>query len=135
MKPAAAGLYVHFPFCRRKCPYCHFFSLPAETAEIRSRVEAWRKGIAAEAALFSSGRSVAGSAVHETPLVFDTLYLGGGTPSLADPGDVARLKDDLAARLPCSCSNSPGGQSLRAEKRREAIRTGSADGSGPASPA
>ena len=100
MKPAAAGLYVHFPFCRRKCPYCHFFSLPAETAEIRSRVEAWRKGIAAEAALFSSGRSVAGSAVHETPLVFDTLYLGGGTPSLADPGDVARLKDDLAGRLP-----------------------------------
>ena len=97
MKPFKAGLYVHFPFCRRKCPYCHFYSIPVEPTTDRSRIEHWRNGIAAEAERFASGPD---SEIFGNSLEFDTLYLGGGTPSLAEPDDIARLRDDLADRLP-----------------------------------
>jgi oxygen-independent coproporphyrinogen-3 oxidase len=82
--PEKAGLYVHVPFCRRKCPYCHFASaLPRE-----GEWEIWRKGIEREAVL----RSRPG-------LEFDTLYLGGGTPSLLAPADVSGLMEALGRHL------------------------------------
>jgi len=80
----AAGLYVHIPFCRRKCPYCHFASAPPRPGEWA----AWRDGIGREAAL----RSGLG-------LAFDTLYAGGGTPSLLSPAGVAGLVEALRRHL------------------------------------
>jgi oxygen-independent coproporphyrinogen-3 oxidase len=75
------GLYIHFPFCAAKCPYCHFASEVLTEAGKR----AWREGIAREAGVaLPSGRT------------FDTLYLGGGTPSLLDPDEVARLRELIA---------------------------------------
>jgi oxygen-independent coproporphyrinogen-3 oxidase len=62
-----AGLYVHVPFCVRKCPYCDFYSVSA-----LDLVPAWLEGLAREAALLAP--------VFPGP--FDTLYLGGGSPSL-----------------------------------------------------
>lgn len=97
MKPFKAGLYVHFPFCRRKCPYCHFYSIPVEPPADRSRIGSWRNGIVVEAGRFKAGP---GSEIGGNPLEFDTLYIGGGTPSLAAPDDFASLRDDLADRLP-----------------------------------
>ena len=81
MKPSGAGLYVHFPFCAAKCPYCHFYSVPPSVAGLRT----WLEGLAAEAA--------AASAAAGEGLRFDTLYIGGGSPSLLEPEDVARLRD------------------------------------------
>jgi oxygen-independent coproporphyrinogen III oxidase len=86
-RPDKAGLYVHFPFCRRKCPYCHF-------ASVLLREEGptvWREGLEREAALRS------GSGVE-----FDTLYIGGGTPSLLGPEDVAGLLELLGRYFPMS---------------------------------
>ncbi|MBW2096605.1 MAG: radical SAM protein, partial [Deltaproteobacteria bacterium] len=60
-----AGLYIHVPFCRSKCPYCDFYSL-ANT----SLIPKWLDAVKMEMALYK-GRFKA----------FDTLYLGGGTPS------------------------------------------------------
>ncbi|MCX6564977.1 MAG: coproporphyrinogen-III oxidase family protein [Candidatus Aminicenantes bacterium] len=97
MKSSKAGLYVHFPFCRRKCPYCHFYSIPVEPAVDRSRIGLWREGILAEAGRVASGP---GFETGGSSLEFETLYIGGGTPSLAAPDDIARLRDDLADRLP-----------------------------------
>lgn len=91
-----AGLYLHFPFCRRKCPYCHFASAAVDVHLLRSLVAAWRKGILAEAELFSAG--VTGPL--PPGLEFDTLYIGGGTPSLMTGEELAGLREDLAARLP-----------------------------------
>ncbi|MFO7733256.1 MAG: radical SAM family heme chaperone HemW [Candidatus Aminicenantes bacterium] len=74
-----AGLYVHFPFCRAKCPYCHFASVPHS----REKHRAWRAGLEAEASLRA-----------DPGLETDTLYIGGGTPSLLSPdevGDILRL--------------------------------------------
>jgi oxygen-independent coproporphyrinogen-3 oxidase len=83
-KPARAGLYVHFPFCRRKCPYCHFVSRIYDEKSFA----AWREGLALEA----SRRAGLG-------WEFDTLYLGGGTPSILSPSDVEDLRAMLAAHL------------------------------------
>jgi oxygen-independent coproporphyrinogen-3 oxidase len=79
-----AGLYIHFPFCAAKCPYCHFYSVPWSEAGVRT----WREGLDREAA-----------AVPADGLGFDTLYLGGGTPSLLGPDDVARITGTLRDRL------------------------------------
>lgn len=66
----APGLYVHVPFCVRKCPYCAFASGPG-----LARAGEWADGIRREAALRAdpSGRP------------FATLYVGGGTPSALPP--------------------------------------------------
>src|SRR2546426_1811128 len=75
---ASLGLYVHIPFCASRCPYCDFATAPARSA-LRSRylealeVEIRREGL-------NLGR----------PRVA-TLYVGGGTPSLLEPDEVARL--------------------------------------------
>jgi putative oxygen-independent coproporphyrinogen III oxidase len=72
------GLYIHFPFCSSKCPYCHFYSVVTNDAGLRT----WRDGLEKEAA-----------ASQNDGLRFDTLYLGGGTPSLLGPDEVACVRD------------------------------------------
>ncbi|MGI6387574.1 MAG: radical SAM family heme chaperone HemW [Desulfomonilia bacterium] len=69
------GLYIHFPFCRSKCGYCDFYSV-TETSLISSFLEA----LSMEAALY-----------REEFTAFDTVYLGGGTPSLMAPDQVEAL--------------------------------------------
>jgi oxygen-independent coproporphyrinogen III oxidase len=78
----AIGLYVHFPFCRSKCPYCHFASVPYRE-DLR---EHWFEGLEKEVA-------------RHAPAGFrvDTLYVGGGTPSLLGPRDLARMLEVLQA--------------------------------------
>ncbi len=65
------GLYIHVPFCRRKCPYCAFFSI-ASTSLVPRWMAAFREEVCRYKGRFDP---------------FDSLYLGGGTPSLLD-GDV-----------------------------------------------
>ena len=74
----ARALYIHWPFCLAKCPYCDFNS------HVRSGVDtaAW------EAALLADLRFEAELAAGE-PL--DSIFFGGGTPSLMPPELVARL--------------------------------------------
>jgi oxygen-independent coproporphyrinogen-3 oxidase len=62
------GLYLHVPFCRRKCAYCDFYSLSAREDTLPRYVTA----------VLEEARAYSG-------LAFDTLYLGGGTPSLLGP--------------------------------------------------
>jgi oxygen-independent coproporphyrinogen-3 oxidase len=61
-----AGLYIHIPFCARKCPYCDFYSVTDLALKPR-----FLKALIAEMKLVSHGG-----------LSFDTLYIGGGTPSV-----------------------------------------------------
>ena len=71
-----AGLYIHFPFCRSKCSYCHFYSVPYE----RPLFERFGRALAKEA--LRSARN---------DIRVDTLYIGGGTPSLLGPEDISRI--------------------------------------------
>ncbi len=80
-----AGLYVHFPFCLRKCDYCDFVSYPVGPR--RSTVQPYLSAVRAEAAARAgelAGRRVVG------------VYFGGGTPTTVDPSDLAALLRDLS---------------------------------------
>jgi putative oxygen-independent coproporphyrinogen III oxidase len=70
-----AGLYVHVPFCRQKCRYCDFYSIPST-----SLVTEWLHALYQEAMLYKD----------RFPF-FDTLYLGGGTPTLLTAENLAGL--------------------------------------------
>jgi oxygen-independent coproporphyrinogen-3 oxidase len=84
-RSSAAGIYVHLPYCASRCGYCGF----VVTTDTSSR-EAYFGALEKEAALLSPE---AGGAF------FDSIYLGGGTPSLAPPEDLARLLEALRARF------------------------------------
>ena len=78
------GLYVHIPFCPQRCPYCAFTILTGHTAWYDRYVEA----VCAE---MRSWQSLA----HQGPL--QTVFLGGGTPSLLDPVHVQQILDTATA--------------------------------------
>jgi oxygen-independent coproporphyrinogen-3 oxidase len=80
------SLYVHLPWCVRKCPYCDFNSYSGGDAAARRRyLEALIADLHREAA-FVSGR----------PLI--SVFLGGGTPSLFTPAEIGRILDETANR-------------------------------------
>lgn len=78
MKPNL-GIYLHIPFCRRKCLYCDFCSFPASTEELRA---------AYTDALCREVRSYRDAAHAYT---VDTVYIGGGTPSCLSVTETERL--------------------------------------------
>jgi len=73
------GLYVHIPFCRSKCPYCDFYS---ETES--SMISAWQSALEQEILLYR----------NRFP-TFDTLYIGGGTPTVLEGPVLLYLFDQL----------------------------------------
>lgn len=87
----APGLYVHIPFCRRICPYCDFAVTPLGGAEAGARrFEAYRKALLAELRLRAAMPPFGANAGNGLPPA-DTVYFGGGTPSLAPPGFFAEV--------------------------------------------
>lgn len=77
------GIYLHIPFCAKKCPYCDFFSVPyhKETAEVY--VGAILRNL---------------EAYHVADTV-DTIYFGGGTPSLLSVNQIYRILEGCANYL------------------------------------
>lgn len=75
------GLYVHWPFCASKCPYCDFNSHVASTID----QSAWLRAYLSE--LRRVGAETQGR-------VLDSIYFGGGTPSLMAPETVAAIIDE-----------------------------------------
>ena len=73
------GLYIHVPFCRGKCPYCDFYSTPA-----LSLVKAWLESLRKEALFYTDSFPA-----------FDSLYLGGGTPTILSDDAFKELIDFL----------------------------------------
>jgi len=71
-------LYLHIPFCRRKCPYCAFVSRESD-GDPGGYVEL----------LLEEMRLTSPGSAPEAPL--ESIYFGGGTPSLLEPGHAARL--------------------------------------------
>lgn len=67
------GLYFHIPFCKRKCPYCDFYSLADKSLHA-----AYKEAVCEEIKTLSRCREFAADAHKRT---VDTVYFGGGTPS------------------------------------------------------
>jgi oxygen-independent coproporphyrinogen III oxidase len=93
------GLYVHVPFCVSKCAYCDFASYAGREADILRYVDA----VVAEITRRSEETG------HPTA---DTVFIGGGTPSLLDAGQATRILDALheafairqSAEITCECN-------------------------------
>jgi putative oxygen-independent coproporphyrinogen III oxidase len=78
------GLYIHWPFCAAKCPYCDFNSHVSS----RIDVERWQTA-------YLSELDRSGSETRDR--VLNSVYFGGGTPSLMPPGLVGAILDKLSA--------------------------------------
>jgi oxygen-independent coproporphyrinogen III oxidase len=72
-------LYIHIPYCRQKCPYCAFFSLEHSGNDLGRYA-----GLLQQEMLL-----VAGESAHQPGL--DSIYFGGGTPSLLEPQQITDL--------------------------------------------
>ena len=81
------AVYVHWPFCAAKCPYCDFNS------HVRPSVDAERWVVALIREIARVARAVPGRTVG-------SVFFGGGTPSLMPPAGVARLLEAIAAWWP-----------------------------------
>ncbi len=86
-RSAGFGLYLHWPFCAAKCPYCDFNSHVSDRIDQRRWERAYLAEIDRVAAL-TPGR------------VLGSVFLGGGTPSLMDPDLVAAVLARIRARWP-----------------------------------
>ena len=80
------GLYVHLPYCASRCGYCAF----VVTTDASSRAR-YLDALEREAAMLEGEAGAADA--------FDSIYLGGGTPSLLPAADLARLLDSLRGRF------------------------------------
>jgi oxygen-independent coproporphyrinogen-3 oxidase len=82
------GIYIHIPFCRAKCGYCDFYSVPLADTDW---LEKYTRGLAVEIeqrASFYDGKPIR------------TIYLGGGTPSLLTPTQIEKLLTKLDQFFP-----------------------------------
>jgi len=84
------GVYVHVPFCATRCGYCDFNTYTAAEVGEASRA-AYAEAVLAELALAAR---VLGDA---PPKQVDTVFVGGGTPTLLPPDDLARILDAIDA--------------------------------------
>lgn len=94
MKPI--GLYIHIPFCKGKCPYCDFYSITPTDGIIDSYTNALHRKLQSE------------------KRAFDTVYFGGGTPSLLGADNICKIircvdtTPDCEITLECNPSDAGG---------------------------
>jgi oxygen-independent coproporphyrinogen-3 oxidase len=80
--PKPAGIYIHLPFCLRKCPYCDFYSEIGTPDRRQSFLAALHGELVLRA---------------HRDLAVDSIYFGGGTPSLFAPAQIGGLIDGIRA--------------------------------------
>jgi putative oxygen-independent coproporphyrinogen III oxidase len=81
--PGRFGVYIHFPFCRARCPYCDFATDVRAAIPHTAYADALLQELAVRAPVFEKR-------------VATTLYVGGGTPGLWDPHEFARVATAVA---------------------------------------
>ncbi len=80
------AVYIHWPYCLSKCPYCDFNSHVRPTFD----EESWLKKIVSEISAYPSD------------LIISSVFFGGGTPSLMSPQSTATIIDAISKRFFCS---------------------------------
>jgi oxygen-independent coproporphyrinogen-3 oxidase len=88
-----ASLYLHIPFCEHKCIYCDFYSIaPAESGETHaSLIDGFLSALETEIHMRAED-----TRFHET---VETIFFGGGTPSLLRPSDIENILNLLGSRF------------------------------------
>lgn len=80
------SVYIHIPYCKKKCSYCSFLSIPPQQEEMDTYIEAIKSEIKLYKP-FLSGRKV------------KSIYIGGGTPSLLEPAQLKQIIATLSLSL------------------------------------
>lgn len=75
------GIYIHLPFCKRKCPYCDFYSC----ADGQEQIEKYVKSLCRNIEKF----------IHNDNIKAETVYFGGGTPSLLSYEQVGKILQSI----------------------------------------
>src|SRR6266852_667188 len=95
------GIYVQVPFCQTKCTYCNFHTGVVSSARFAPYVSCVCSEIAGHRGLYEAAGIVLPAGLADA--VVDTIYIGGGTPSLLDPGHLGRIvaavRENFAAEL------------------------------------
>jgi putative oxygen-independent coproporphyrinogen III oxidase len=86
----AASAYVHFPWCLAKCPYCDFVSYVAPAIDHAGYADAVLRELDARAPAFMEGH---------VERRLESVFFGGGTPSLWEPAELGGVLDGLRARF------------------------------------
>ena len=111
-----AGIYIHIPFCRSRCSYCDFATGMYES-EIAER---YVRALCSEITRWSE---------IENPSEVDTIYFGGGTPSLLSPAQIelilkaVRHRFDLRAGAEFTLEINPGDGGISVASKRETLQT------------
>lgn len=79
------SLYIHIPFCTRKCPYCAFYSVPIVGCDVSAYIDALKKEL---------------NTYPLDPAVIHTIYIGGGSPSALDFDVLKELVSYFSAKFP-----------------------------------
>lgn len=77
-----AGIYVHIPFCAIKCMYCDFYSI----ADRNNQIPSFIKTVVKEIEIYET---------TDDNLIFDTIFFGGGTPSMLDASSLEKIINAL----------------------------------------
>ena len=81
-----AGLYIHIPFCKAKCNYCDFYSIADHIEQLPEYIDALI-------------RELVNTDINTSEWAIDTLFFGGGTPSLLSPHDLRQILDVVRKRF------------------------------------
>ena len=90
MHDQKAGIYIHIPFCQAKCIYCDFYSVADRNNEIPEFIDL----ICEEINLFFEHNKYNWN--------FDTIFFGGGTPSLLDASSIESILNTLKKHIDLS---------------------------------
>jgi putative oxygen-independent coproporphyrinogen III oxidase len=102
----ALGVYIQVPFCQTKCTYCNFHTGVASRAAYAPYARAVEREIRDWRALHATASL--DSAAHLDSATPDTIYLGGGTPSLFDPPDLSRILEAVRSQFGAGRTGSRG---------------------------
>ena len=91
--PGARHLYVHLPFCAHRCGYCDFVTVVGRRSQHRAYVDAVLAELELESALLTGA--------------LETVYLGGGTPTFTEPGELLRLLEALPPAVEVTVEANP----------------------------
>ncbi|MBR6913180.1 MAG: radical SAM family heme chaperone HemW [Treponema sp.] len=94
------SLYIHIPFCRKKCDYCDFYSIPSSKRKVDGKslendlTDSYVEAVLNEVAFYAELYGISS---------WKTVYVGGGTPSLLSASQLARLFSGIKEIAPFSC--------------------------------
>jgi oxygen-independent coproporphyrinogen-3 oxidase len=120
------GIYVQVPFCQTKCTYCNFHTGVVSSSRFAPYVQSVSQEIRNHKQLYAAGNIELPFEMleHAKP---DTVYIGGGTPSLLDPAHLQSLLDTIRATFVCDLQEvtlEADPETIDAEKANAWVRAG-----------